>query len=151
MIAGSLESLDQGGFNVVMGASLANILGVEIGDHIDVTVPRLTVTPLGVFPRSKRLAVTGGRFATLPDAGSNYMPLATALAAFGIIGVGANELIAYPYWCIEKGYPARIGHFDNTKEWERRAHGWLRVLRTDVWVTLIILTAATIPFYFLGD
>ena len=26
-----------------------------------------------------------------------------AFAAFGIIGVGASELIYYPYWCLEKG------------------------------------------------
>jgi Mn2+/Fe2+ NRAMP family transporter len=73
-----------------------------------------------------------------------------ALAAYGFTGVNSGECAAYTYWCIEKGYPARIGPFDNSKEWDRRAHGWLRVLRTDVWVTLIILTAATIPFYFLG-
>jgi len=73
-----------------------------------------------------------------------------ALAAYGFTGVNSGECAAYTYWCIEKGYAARIGPFDNTNEWYRRAHGWLRVLRTDVWVTLIILTAATIPFYFLG-
>ena len=27
-----------------------------------------------------------------------------ALATFGIIGVGAAEIVAYPYWCLEKGY-----------------------------------------------
>ncbi len=27
-----------------------------------------------------------------------------AFSAFGITGVGASELVAYPYWCIEKGY-----------------------------------------------
>jgi Mn2+/Fe2+ NRAMP family transporter len=73
-----------------------------------------------------------------------------ALAAYGFTGVNSGECAAYTYWCIEKGYAARIGPFDNTKEWYRRAHGWLRVLRTDVWLTLIILTAATIPFYLLG-
>ncbi len=73
-----------------------------------------------------------------------------ALAAYGFTGVNSGECAAYTYWCIEKGYAARIGGFDDTPAWYRRAHGWLRVLRTDVWVTLIILTAATIPFYFLG-
>jgi hypothetical protein len=32
-----------------------------------------------------------------------------AFAAFGIIGVGASELIYYPYWCLEKGYARHIG------------------------------------------
>ena len=73
-----------------------------------------------------------------------------ALAAYGYTGVNSGEIAAYTYWCIEKGYSARIGRFDNTPEWYRRAHGWLRVLRADVWLTLIILTCATIPFYILG-
>jgi len=27
-----------------------------------------------------------------------------AFAMFGITGVGASELVSYPYWCVEKGY-----------------------------------------------
>jgi Mn2+/Fe2+ NRAMP family transporter len=73
-----------------------------------------------------------------------------ALAAYGYTGVNAGEISAYTYWCIEKGYPARIGPFDDSKEWYARAHGWLKVLRTDIWITLVLLTCATIPFYFLG-
>ena len=30
--------------------------------------------------------------------------VATAVAVFGITGVGTNELAMYPYWCVEKGY-----------------------------------------------
>jgi lipoprotein-releasing system permease protein len=30
-----------------------------VGDVVEVTVPRLTVTPLGIFPRSKRLTLSG--------------------------------------------------------------------------------------------
>jgi manganese transport protein len=73
-----------------------------------------------------------------------------ALAAYGYTGVNAGEISSYSYWCIEKGYPARIGQFEDSKQWHNRAHGWLRVLRTDVWLTLAILTCATIPFYLLG-
>ena len=73
-----------------------------------------------------------------------------ALAAYGYTGVNSGEISSYSYWCIEKGYPARIGRYDGSPEWTRRAHGWLKVLRTDVWITLAILTLATIPFYFLG-
>ena len=32
----------------------------------------------------------------------------TAFAAFGVIGVGAAELIYYPYWCLEKAMPASL-------------------------------------------
>ena len=73
-----------------------------------------------------------------------------ALAAYGYTGVNSGEISAYSYWCIEKGYPARIGVMDGSDAWRRRAHGWLRVLRLDVVITLLLLTSATIPFYFLG-
>jgi manganese transport protein len=73
-----------------------------------------------------------------------------ALAAYGYTGVNAGEISAYSYWCIEKGYPGRIGSYDGSAEWYERARGWLKVLRADIWITLVILTCATVPFYFLG-
>ena len=73
-----------------------------------------------------------------------------ALAAYGYTGVNSGEISAYSYWCIEKGYPGRIGRYDGSPEWFARARGWLKVLRADIWITLILLTCATIPFYFLG-
>jgi manganese transport protein len=73
-----------------------------------------------------------------------------ALAAYGYTGVNSGEISSYSYWCVEKGYPARIGRFEDSDAWYERARGWLKVLRTDVWLTLFILTLATIPFYLLG-
>ncbi len=77
-------------------------------------------------------------------------PLATALATFGIIGVGANELISYPYWCNEKGYARFTGPRDDSPQWSERALGWLRVMRWDAWCSMVVYTFATIAFYFLG-
>jgi len=75
--------------------------------------------------------------------------LVIALAVYGYTGVNAGETSAYSYWCVEKGYPSFIGRSD-APGWEKRARGWIRILQTDVWVTLLILTCATIPFYLLG-
>jgi Mn2+/Fe2+ NRAMP family transporter len=76
--------------------------------------------------------------------------LITAFGAFGIIGVGASELIYYPYWCLEKGYAAKVGPDDGSAEWQEAAKGWLRVMRIDAWVSFFIYTIATIAFYLLG-
>ena len=73
-----------------------------------------------------------------------------AFAAFGIIGVGASELIYYPYWCLEKGYAGYVGPNDGTQAWRERARGWLRVMKVDAWVSMAIYTTATIAFYLLG-
>lgn len=84
---------------------------------------------------------------TLP---SGNQGITTALAAFGIIGVGATELIQYPYWCMEKGYARWTGPRDDSEQWAQRAKGWLRVLRWDAWVSMVIYTFATVAFYLLG-
>jgi len=74
----------------------------------------------------------------------------TAFAAFGIIGVGASELIYYPYWCLEKGYAKSVGPFEDSTAWRERAKGWMRVMRIDAWVCFAIYTTATLAFYLLG-
>jgi Mn2+/Fe2+ NRAMP family transporter len=83
---------------------------------------------------------------------SFHMPdsFTTAFAAFGVIGVGASELIYYPYWCLEKGYAAHVGPNDGSPEWLDRARGWLRVLKWDAWISMVVYTGATIAFYLLG-
>lgn len=73
-----------------------------------------------------------------------------ALATFGIIGVGGNELIAYPYWCLEKGYARFTGRMDKSPEWGERARGWMRVMRWDAWCSMVVYTFATLAFYLLG-
>ena len=73
-----------------------------------------------------------------------------AFAAFGIIGVGASELIYYPYWCLEKGYARHIGPRDDSPDWRRRMLGWLRVLHVDAALSMVVYTGATIAFYILG-
>jgi Mn2+/Fe2+ NRAMP family transporter len=73
-----------------------------------------------------------------------------AFAAFGIIGVGASELIYYPYWCLEKGYARHIGARNDTPDWRHRMLGWLHVLHIDATLSMLIYTGATIAFYILG-
>jgi len=74
----------------------------------------------------------------------------TAFGAFGIIGVGASELIYYPYWCLEKGYARHVGPNDGSPSWLARARGWMNVMRFDAWFSFFIYTLATLAFYLLG-
>lgn len=74
-----------------------------------------------------------------------------AFAAFGITGVGASELIYYPYWCLEKGYGRSVGPATGPMSvWLTRARGWMDVMRLDAFVSLGIYTTATLAFYILG-
>lgn len=89
--------------------------------------------------------VLGGLAFRPPEGG-----LATAVAAFGITGVGATELVMYPYWCIEKGYARNAGPRDDSPAWIRRAFGWIKVMGVDVLNSMVIYTFATVAFYILG-
>ncbi len=59
MLEGTLESLETGRFNVVLGVELATALQVGIGDKVTVTLAEGLVTPAGVVPRTKRFVVSG--------------------------------------------------------------------------------------------
>lgn len=74
----------------------------------------------------------------------------TALATFGIIGVGGSELISYPYWCLEKGYAKFTGPRTEDENWARRARGWMRVMHYDAFVSMVIYTVATLAFFVMG-
>jgi Mn2+/Fe2+ NRAMP family transporter len=94
--------------------------------------------------------LTSGLVPALPPAIGGRSPLVTALATFGIIGVGASELMIYPYWCLEKGYGTAVGPRDDSDAWARRAQGWLRVMQLDAWTSMVVYTLVTVCFYLLG-
>ena len=59
MISGHVEQLRPGEFGIILGSQVARRLGVFIGDKLQLTLPKVTVTPAGIFPRIKSFVVTG--------------------------------------------------------------------------------------------
>lgn len=53
------DSLEAGGFGVLIGAAVAQRLGIGQGDTVTLVLPQATMTPLGAFARQKRLRVAG--------------------------------------------------------------------------------------------
>lgn len=74
----------------------------------------------------------------------------TALAMYAGTGIGTSEMMSYSYWCVEKGYARSTGDREPGDAWPRRARGWIRVMYTDVFLTMLVYTVSTICFYFLG-
>lgn len=73
-----------------------------------------------------------------------------AIGAFGITGVASDEIIAYTYWCLEKGYARYTGENDGGAEWKLRANGWIKIMYLDAIVAMVIYTVVTAAFYLLG-
>jgi len=91
--------------------------------------------------------VAAGLSFRLPADGA---PVATALGAFGLIGITGAELVSYPYWCVEKGYARYTGPPSADSGWLDRARGWIRVMRLDAFLALGVYTTSTVAFYLLG-
>ncbi|MDK4684612.1 lipoprotein-releasing ABC transporter permease subunit [Kingella negevensis] len=59
LVSGSLNDLKPDEFDIVLGESLAQNLGAEIGNKVTVITPEGNVTPAGVVPRLKQFTVVG--------------------------------------------------------------------------------------------
>jgi manganese transport protein len=90
--------------------------------------------------------LAGGFRFELPPGG-----LLIALGAFGLTGVGGDEIIQYTYWLIEKGYASKTGpRVPDDPRWERRAREWIKIMYLDAFVSMIVYTVVTAAFYVLG-
>ena len=74
----------------------------------------------------------------------------TALAMYAGTGVAFGEIWIYTYWCVEKGYARSTGRVEPGEAWAKRAKGWIRIMYTDVLVTMVVYTVSTVCFYLLG-
>jgi len=59
LVQGRLDSLQAGGYGIVLGDALAQELHVAVGGTVVVIAPEGTVTPAGLVPRMRRFTVTG--------------------------------------------------------------------------------------------
>ena len=135
----AIALLLSGGYKRLEHVTTALVAGVTL-----ITVACVAGLPFTDYPVRWHEVETGLTFA-LPATG-----IALAFSTFGITGVGASELFAYPYWCIEKGYARNVGPRSDDPGWGRRARGWLRVMQLDAWFSMIVFTVATVAFYLLG-
>jgi manganese transport protein len=101
----------------------------------------LTYTPYAI---SWSAVLSGLTFKLSPE------NVAIAVGAFGITGVASDEIIAYNYWCLEKGYAAYTGPREDSDQWRSRAQGWISIMYLDALVAMIIYTSVTAAFYLLG-
>ncbi|MFK7975813.1 MAG: lipoprotein-releasing ABC transporter permease subunit [Halioglobus sp.] len=157
MIAGELASLDERAFNVVLGASLARMLNVSVGDRVDATVPRLTVTPLGVFPRNKRLRVTGiFEVGAQPDVYQAYVSLATSQKLIGKKGnvdglqVKTPDLYSAPasLAALSDALPETVRDTLIVRDWSQTQGSLFRAVKLEkLMVSLLLLSVVAVAAF----
>ncbi len=127
------------------------------------TIEKLSLILIGLFTimtLASVLALQGTEFAlSAQDLLSglsfqlpvNKVMLFAAIGAFGITGVGGDEIMHYNYWLLEKGYAAKTGpRQENDAAWAHRAKGWIKVMYLDAILAMVVYTVMTAAFYILG-
>ena len=123
-------------------------------------IERLSLVFIGLFTVLTLVSVGALQFTPLHITGGELLSglsfqlpsevALIALGAFGITGVGGDEIMGYNYWLIEKGYAAYTGPREDTEAWQQRAKGWIRVMYLDALLAMVVYTAMTAAFYLLG-
>ena len=146
MIEGGVEALEPGAFRILVGATLASRLGLELGRRVTAVAPEATVGPVGVAPRHRRFTVAGifeaghGQY----DSSFALMHLADAGKLFrvrdGVSGLRLrlDEVFAAPRLAHEV---ARLldGRYW-VSDWTRQNAQFFRALRIEKTAMFIILT-----------
>ena len=88
IVEGDPEALRPGEFGIILGASLARILGVSVGGKVTVVAPKGKVTPAGLLPRLKRFTVVGLFRINMHeyDSGIALIHIEDAARLFGVVG-----------------------------------------------------------------
>ena len=88
IVEGDPEALRPGEFGIILGDSLARILGVSVGGKVTVVAPKGKVTPAGLLPRLKRFTVVGLFRINMHeyDSGIALIHIEDAARLFGVVG-----------------------------------------------------------------
>nr|VFK65705.1 MAG: lipoprotein-releasing system permease protein [Candidatus Kentron sp. UNK]VFK72935.1 MAG: lipoprotein-releasing system permease protein [Candidatus Kentron sp. UNK] len=146
LVAGSLDDLREGAFRVLLGKTLARLLGVRVGDKVTMVVPHASVTPAGILPRMRRFTVAGifevahAQY----DSGMALAHLADAARVFRLddrisgLRITLSDLMDAPL--ISRELARDLGGNFWVRDWTQYHANFFRAIKTEKTVMFIILT-----------
>jgi len=156
MKSGRLDALadrgDAGRPGIVIGTDLARTLGVADGDEVTLLTPQGSLTPMGVYPRSRRVRVVGQFSLGLYEFDAAYgfvsLPLARRLLdreTVELIEVRVDDI--YAAQSVARDIPARLGAGYVTQTWADLNRAlfsalWLEKMAISITIGLIVMVAA---------
>ena len=145
MRSGSMDDLVAGEYGVVMGGLLAQSLGVHVGDKIVLTLPQVSITPAGVFPRTKRFTLVGVfDVGAKMDESHVIMHLQDAQTLFrrGEMVDGLHLKFDDIYQAAEQGslIAKRLGSGYGVKDWSQTQGSLFQAVKMEKYVTGVLLS-----------
>ncbi|RME33209.1 MAG: lipoprotein-releasing ABC transporter permease subunit [Gammaproteobacteria bacterium] len=145
MIEGSLDSLEPGGFRIVLGHELARFLRARVGDKVTLVAPEPATTAIGILPRLRRFTVSGIFEVGMNeyDANMALINLQDASKMFRL-GGGASGLRLkfadlYDAPRIARDLARRLGDGFLVIDWTQYHKNFFRALKTEKTVMFVIL------------
>ena len=146
MKQGKLTDLQDGEFRIILGQELAILLGVGVGDPVNVFISEATVTPLGALPRAKRFTVVG-----IFEAGAQEYDLGLALVHLGdaqrlgrmgegVTGVRLKLVDLWDAWPVARDLSQRMDGYYRVRDWSRDNANFFRALKMEKTVMFILLS-----------
>ena len=153
MQRGSFTALGDKPYAIVIGALQARILNVDLGDTVEVTVPHLTVTPLGSFPRRKRFTVVGiFEIGAELDSSQAYIALEAGQKLFGLdnavegLRVRLHDLFAAPAVAAE--LQRDLGDSFEVRDWGRSQGNLFAAIRMEkIMMTVLLLSVVAVAAF----
>ena len=149
IIASNIESGSLEGFredNVVIGARLADRLGLRVGDRITLISPKGNVTVFGTAPRMRayNIAATFNVGMYEYDSTFVFMPLAAAQTYFNMQKTVSNleVFVVNPDRSVEVGRNilAALGGHGRIHDWQQANSGFFNAIQVERNVMFLILT-----------
>ena len=144
-VAGEITDLRPGSFGVVLGAQLANMLGVRLGDRVNLIVPEGDLTPAGVMPRMRALNVVGvvdsGHYEYDSSLAILHWQDAAALLRLrdpSGLRVKVDDMQRAPH--IANQLAALVPQALWVTDWSRSNRNWFAAVQTEKKMMFIILT-----------
>ncbi len=141
----TLRALAPGAWGLILGADLAQGLGVSAGDPVTIIAPNGDTTVAGIMPRLKRMTVVGtfkaGHYEY--DNGMGFMRIEDAQRLFRLNGPGGVQLRladAQTARHVADELQAELGMNYNVNDWTRTNINWFDAVQIEKRMMFIILT-----------
>lgn len=153
MLAGELDALRPGAYNIVLGKELALWLGVSVGDPVTVTVPEFRTTVIGALPQMRRFTVSGIYEIGFQDADRGmaliHLTDAQRLTRMGegVTGVRLKLEDIFQARRVADDLADRLGGHYHVRDWSSDHASFFRAIRIEktmifIVVSLVVAVAA---------
>jgi lipoprotein-releasing system permease protein len=141
----TLQALQPGAWQIVLGSELARQLGVRAGDPVTLVAPSGQVTPAGVLPRLKTFVVAGTFEAGHHeyDSALAWIHLEDAQRLYRLEGPGGVQLKLTDLHAarrVAQELAASLGPEVSVRDWTRTNRNWFDAVQIEKRLMAIILT-----------